>query len=161
MIRPLRVRHRVMTITLSVIVPMFFVLSLMNRSSVPTTNVQLPVLDGSQGEVFSQSVADASFAGLRGVSYRILREEGDGNQRAVVLVSEEVTRAPAWLLYWGKTVPASVGDISSDSYLLGEWEPAGTGISEEYLLPDEAHEGGFLFLVSLSHGDVVESVALE
>ena len=153
MIYPLRKRHRAMTYTLAILLPILFMVSLLARQAPPEPNSSIPRLhDSVIGEFASTSGVSGTFAAQPAISYRIL-----GNQAAAIeLSASETLRLPELLVYWSPQTRAST--LPEDRVLLGSWAVTTTRVFE---LPTRAVGPlGGITLYSLSQQEVVASTPL-
>lgn len=149
MIRPLRVRHRRVVLTLAIVTPLLFAAGLATRRPIPlsTDGATPPEADRHRdAEIVDRD--ESAWGDLP-----ILTDWLGGPGAAVRLEVTEPLRQPDLLLYWD---PEPAGDRLSDSALL--LGPVGGRRRASWDVPAPV-EGGRLVLYSLGHGEIVASAA--
>ena len=145
MIRPLRIRHRVMMTMLAVVAPAVFMLALAERSSVrpgPAPNrsawidsTLIPL--GAEWTVLLNPLVQA----------RYLAVDGDSVPLGVAVSTTAPVEAPDVLIYWAPSVGDSAA-LPPGATLLGPLPNPGV---ERYRLPFSGPPEGYLLLYSLAH----------
>ncbi len=149
MIAPLRRRHRWLIATLTVVVPVLFVVALTGRPAGPAIGT-LPaeLAETARGRVESEH--DDLFA-----HPIITRIRATDAEWLVELQPREPLAKPELLVYW--TAEATSGDerLPAGAYLIGSL--AGTR-SRVYTMPEQTlGQAGRLLLYSLGHQEVVDA----
>ncbi len=152
MIRPLRVRHRLIWTGLAVALPALYVLGLAARQPVPGGPIPVPLGDESP------AAPAAAWHTREIASGRVLAmavSPGAGARPAVLWLHQvEDWRRPDILVYWSET-PLAPQDDLADAILLGALDgPRPRSLN----LP--SRRGGHLTLYSLAHRERIGSVAL-
>ena len=155
MIRPLRRRHRVVTVSLALVVPALFAAGLAVRTPSTPAMDELPAALLHQEPELPELVLDRDdlWQGLD-LPTRI----GRGAEGAVIEIGiEGGLGKPDVLLYWSEERP-SAGSLPEGAYLVGVL--VGNGPTR-LRLPDLAIErGGHLLLYSLGHQELLSSAEL-
>lgn len=153
MIAPLRRRHRWLTGSLALIVPVLYVLALSARpgapsnESLPAALVGLPVEDAG-------GAGDLAFADLP-VTARVT---GGGEDFRIELSPAEPLAKPEILAYWTASGSASGTALPAEAWLLGAF---GGERPEAFAVPSAVlGREGHLVLYSLGHQEVLGSVSL-
>ena len=152
MIAPLRRRHRWLTTSLALAVPVLYVAALAGRQSAPTVDSLPADLTGGSVEGTEVVAAGIDFDGIP-VSARLLRSAGGW---MIELEPREALAKPEVLAYWAGE--SAVDGLPVDAHLLGAFG----GTRSQLLAVPEAVRGkaGHLVLYSLGHQEVLASVAL-
>jgi hypothetical protein len=156
MIRPLRQRHRLMLLGLSVALPLLFGAGLLARKA-PAVMEALPATGrvpeaGAYPLVVAEREADSLAVQIR------LRADGRPARRlALELMPRQYLKEPDLLVYWH---PGTASDVSpSGGYLLGAMDGARARI---FALPDTArHTNGTVIFYTLAHQKTLETATLE
>lgn len=151
MIRPLRLRHRMVVLALSALVPAAFVLGITSRRSLPAV-VSIPSV------IRSQSAASYKARWTRDELWEKqqlrtrLLEDPTGSSLALEITSPEPIVRPDVLLYWIPGNPAIADSLPNDSVLVGAWiqEPP-----KAIELPQTAKGDGRLILYSLADHEIL------
>ena len=122
-IRPLRKRHGLMIITLSVVIPATFAVGIATRKAVPALSVAIPGLSAGaphREEVWSRD----DLWEKKAIRTRILNRGAGIGQLAVELTSKDQIVRPDVLIYWlpGRRKIENV--LPDDAILLGSFAPS-------------------------------------
>lgn len=151
-IRPLRKRHGVMIITLSVVVPATFAVGIATRKAVPALSVTAHGFSAEapgHKELWSRD-------GLwekKAIRTRILNLGAGNGQLGVELIAQDqIVRADA-LVYWLQGQQKIEDVLPDDAILLGSFDPS---IPMALALPQQAaNNAGRLLLYSLGDHEIV------
>ena len=149
MIAPLRRRHRWMTATFAVVVPVLYVVALAARPDEPVV-ARLPaaLAEAAAGEAiddFGELLADPAV---------VVRSRSDGSSWWIELDPSGPIARPEVLVYWSRS-SATAGRLPEDAYLIGSL--AGDR-ARAFKLPEAAlGRAGTLVLYSLGHQETVAS----
>ena len=152
MVRPLRQRHRVMVIALTLALPAAFAFGIATRETIPAAPVTLPAGVAevrAQRELWRRD----DLWEKRAIRTRLLSSNLDARQLAVTLVAMDRIVRPDVLVYWvpGERNPQNA--LPDDSFFLGKFALAGTA---PLSLPAEVtSQKGFLALYSLADQEIV------
>jgi len=154
MIRPLRQRHRVMILTLSVLLPAGFVLGIAARKPVPTVPL-LPGPVGGEALRFDSPLwAREDLWPKHSIRTRLLADES-GGRLGVELTAKEPIARPDLLLYWVPGERELDDTLPDNAFLLGALSadpPCALPLP-----PDASREQGVLILYSLADHEIVEA----
>jgi hypothetical protein len=157
MIRPLRQRHRVMVLTLAVLLPAGFVLGIATRKSVPTVPA-LPTPLASEAHRFHSALwAREDLWPRHPIRTRLLADES-GAQLAVELAPKEAIVLPDVLVYWVPGETAVRNTLPDSAFLLGTL--SANPPRPLPLPPDASRRQGALILYSLADQEIVETSRL-
>ena len=152
MIRPLRRRHRVIVIALSVVVPAAFALGIATRKAVPAQGAAAPGLSREvprHQELWSRY----DLWEKRAIRTRLLSDTTGSGQLAVELISNDQIVRPDVLAYWAPGERKAEDTPPDDAILLGSFDQS-TPIA--LTLPQQAASiPGVLLLYSLGNHEIV------
>jgi hypothetical protein len=149
MILPLRQRHRRVFAVIGVLLPIFFVVGIAARRTIPLQAMPGLAVDlrTSETEVWKRTDIFSKVP----VKVRLLR----GPMSSWYAVAFEPGRGfarPDLLVYWVTDAPTIAGSLPDDARLLGSFNP-----SIPLQLPSEASTaGGVLVLYSLADNEIVD-----
>ncbi len=150
MIAPLRRRHRLMTASLAVVVPVLYVVALTARPDEPVAQLPAALASPPAGEL------DNDFGELFTDPQIVVRSRSDGTTWWLELEPRRPIARPEVLAYWSRS--AATGRLPEDAYLIGSLTGDRTRAFE---LPREAlGRAGTLVLYSLGHQEIVASTRL-
>ncbi len=161
MIAPLRRRHRLMTASLAVVVPVLYVVALTARPEETTAVLPLALSEGSTADSGKAGGAnpgdlDNDFGELFTDPRVVVRSRSDGTTWWLELEPRQPITRPEVLVYWSRS--AATGRLPEDAYLIGSL--AGDR-ARAFELPQEAlGRAGTLVLYSLGHQEIVASTRL-
>ena len=152
MIRPLRNRHRMMVLALSVVVPAAFAVGIAARKAVPALSVLVPSFSAEiphHDELWSRD----NLWGNRAIRTRLLKDSAGTGQLAVALISKDQIVRPDVIVYWLRGEKKIKDSMPDDAVLLGSFDPF---TSIPLKLPLEAvNSPGMLLLYSLGDHEIV------
>ena len=151
MIAPLRRRHRWLTASLALVVPVLYVVALAARPGEPVVEeLPAPLAEAAGGQVeqdLGELFGDPAVAG---------RSRSDGYDWWLELTPAEPIAQPEVLVYWSRSEVE--GGLPEEAYLLGGLAGDRT---RTWRLPHEILGlSGTLVLYSLGHQEVVASASL-
>jgi hypothetical protein len=152
MVRPLRQRHRIVVLTLSVFLPTVFVLGIASRRSVPLLPSLPSSLSVQPARTYESVWVQDDLWEKTPLRTRLLRNSTPSNLALELSAKQPVVR-PDVLVYWAPGNPKLDNSLPSDAVLLGAWmqEPA-----NPLALPQLAKAGqGRLILYSLADHEIV------
>ena len=153
--KSLRKTHRYILTILAVVLPVFFVISLLGRRPMPVME-PMPLRPVDQS--MPVTLADRSHLWSEwNVVTRIVADQLPPTRLAVELIPHEYLKTPDPLLYWH---PGSrqAGQLPGDAYLLGSI--SGMAV-QRFVLPEAAFGApGQLIIYSLAHQQVVDRATM-
>ena len=157
MIRPLRIRHRRMMLSLLIVLPLLFIAALQGRKQIPPEST-LPIKNPHNAAAFPQELATfPQFWPAHNITVQV-RGDAAGTRLMVKVAPGEPQKIPDALVYWS---PSAIRgkQLPKDAFLLG-------GLSgmapRSFTLPDNAAAAdGYLCLYSLAHRQLIAGVLLE
>ena len=152
MIRPLRQRHRVLVLALSVVVPVAFAAGIATRKAVPALAGAAPNLAG-QARNYSEVWSRDDLWEKKVIRTRLLSDASGGSLRAVELISKDQIVRPDVIVYWVPGGPAVKDSLPDDAFWLGAFDQP---TPRPLTLPaDAAKKPGALALYSLADHEVI------
>ena len=149
MIRPLRQRHRIMVIALSVVVPTAFAIGIATRREAPVSRSPGQAETRNERELWRRD----DLWNKPAIQTRLLKSGADDGQLAVELVSIDRIVRPDVLVYWLSGARRIQDTLPDDAFLLGRFEQA---TPLPLILPGEAaKQTGELVLYSLADHEIL------
>ncbi len=160
MISPLRKRHRLTFLLMSVVLPIVTILGIINRKAPTLKNDLTNVSSQNLTEKFSDEVwsEDALWSDLKSISTRLLSGKNNPNILAVELSIRENLTKPDVLVYWSIDKFSPGSGPTDNSFFIGQFNSTRATL---YPLPSEALKSdGYLLLYSLAHREIVATTLL-
>jgi len=151
MIRPLRQRHRIVVLSLAVILPAAFAVGIATRKEVPASRAEhgFSVQAPNQSELWARS----DLWHKKTIHTRLLRVGPEGTQLAVQLVSTERIVRPDVQVYWVPGERDIQHSLPDNAFLLGSFDHSST---VPLSMPEAAKEQtGALVLYSLADQEII------
>lgn len=152
MIRPLRQRHRVLVLALSVVVPVAFATGIATRKAVPSLTGAAPNLSREVGN-YSEVWSRADLWEKKVIRTRLLSDAAVAGRVAVELISQDQIVRPDVIVYW---VPGGLevkDSLPGNAFWLGGFDQP---TPRPLTLPAEAaKKTGALVLYSLADHEVI------
>ena len=151
MIRPLRQRHRIMVLSLTIAVPAAFAMGIATRKEVPVSTLRI---SGPPGETRNQSTlwSRNDMWEKMAIRTQLLTVSGGSAQFAIDLVPTNPITRPDLLVYWVAGERKLQELVPDDAFLLGSFDPS---TPTPLLLPEAASkQTGILVLYSLADHEI-------
>ena len=153
MIRPLRQRHRRVTTSLVISLPLLLVMGIAARRAVPVANEPEASMKGTVRHFDSSEWQRFDLFPKIRMGIRLLHENRDSGAFAITLAAPKDFIKPDLLIYWIKGKPNLTGRLPANAQLLGAFNAACP-----LALPTEAtREPGVLLLYSLADDELVDT----
>lgn len=154
MIRPLRKRHRVMVLSLTIALPAAFAVGIATRQEVPVAKAGAlgrgPQVH-NQSEIWTRN----DLWEKNSIQTRLLRTGPGLGQLAVELSGMDRIVRPDVLVYWVPGEKKAGDSLPDDAFLLGSFAPS---IATPLTLPESAlNQTGALVLYSLADQEIIAS----
>lgn len=153
MIRPLRKRHQILTISMALVVAVVLFLGLSARRPIPPADA----IALQQADSFPGNLTDVSEPELpwKTVKLKTKISYGMDGRYAISLTPVDYIAQPDILVYWTPADDFAPNGISPSAYLIGSL--SGQTAEQSFWLPDSAHtRDGALTLYSLPNQAVVD-----
>jgi hypothetical protein len=152
MIRPLRQRHRVMVIALTITLPAAFAVGIATRREVPAFRAGVPG-QLAEAPIRSELWTRNDLWEKKTITTRLLRIGGSARQPLIELVATDLIARPDVLVYWVPGERKIQGALPDDAFLLGSFEQSNP--SRLALPPEAEKQTGALVLYSLADHEIV------